>query len=119
MAAGYTVDMIRAKAMQLQADIIFIDYLSLIQGPGKSLYEKVTNISMGLHILAQQYRITIVALSQLNREGKDAPSDPESSSSDRHLIIEKNKEGRTGKILLCFDGRYQRFSEVETRYQEG
>ena len=141
-AAGYTVDMIRAKAMQLQADIIFIDYLSLIQGPGKSLYEKVTNISMGLHILAQQYRITIVALSQLNREGKDAPSmanlresgqieqdadcilllhniDPESSSSDRHLIIEKNKEGRTGKILLCFDGRYQRFSEVETRYQEG
>ncbi len=141
-AAGYTVDMIRAKAMQLQADIIFIDYLSLIQGPGKSLYEKVTGISMGLHILAQQHGITVIALSQLNRDGKNAPDmtslresgqieqdadwilllhnvDPDTPSSDRDLIIAKNKEGRTGKILLCFDGQYQRFSEVETRYQEG
>ena len=97
---------------------------------------------MGLHILTQQHGITVIALSQLNRDGKNAPDmtslresgqieqdadcilllhnvDPDTPSSDRDLIIAKNKEGRTGKILLCFDGQYQRFSEVETRYQEG
>lgn len=140
-AAGWTVAQIRAKAVQLRADVIFIDYLSLIKSEGKGLYERVTNISMDLHTMAQQSKITVVALSQLNREGKGEPdmtslresgqieqdadvilllheTDREQQNSDRKLIIAKNKEGSTGYITLSFTGEFQRFCEYETRYEE-
>ena len=137
-ASGWTVEQIRAKAVQLKADIIFIDYLSLIQGEGKSIYERVTNISRELHIFAQQTRIAVVALSQLSREGKGEPdmthlresgqleqdadvilllhnTNTEQENADRKLIVAKNKEGSTGAILLSFQGAYQRFIEIEVR----
>ena len=101
-------------------------------------YEKLTNISIGLHTLAQQSQITVIALSQLNREGRGeptmeslresgqieqdadailllhAPDDIE--SEERKIIVAKNKEGRVGCIECRFDGTIQRFSELETRY---
>ena len=147
-AAGWTVQQIKSKAVQLRAEIIIIDYLSLIRGEGKSLYERVTNISMELHTLAQANRIAVIALSQLNRAGKDEPDmtslresgqieqdadvilllheigrsvlDREAGGdADRRLIIAKNKEGMTGAITLNFQGEYQRFCECETRYGDG
>ena len=130
-----------AAAAGERADVIFIDYLSLIKSEGKGLYERVTNISMDLHTMAQQSKITVVALSQLNREGKGEPdmtslresgqieqdadvilllheTDREQQNSDRKLIIAKNKEGSTGYITLSFTGEFQRFCEYETRYEE-
>lgn len=138
-AAGWTVEQIKAKALQAKADVIFIDYLSLITATGKSKLEQVTNISIGLHTMAQQHKIAVVALSQLNRGGskemdmtslresgqieQDADcilllqsTDPKDPCADRELIIAKNKEGEVGKMILRFDGQHQRFSEVETRY---
>lgn len=138
-AAGWTVEQIKAKALQAKADVIFIDYLSLITATGKSKLEQVTNISIALHTMAQQYKIAVVALSQLNRGGskeldmtalresgqieQDADcilllqsTDPKDPCADRELIIAKNKEGEVGKMVLRFDGQHQRFSEVETRY---
>lgn len=57
-AAGMTTEQIKSKALQLHSDVVFIDYLTLIKNPAKSLYERATNISMDLHIMAQkkQYR---------------------------------------------------------------
>lgn len=72
-AAGWTVQQVKAKAVQLQADVVMIDYIGLLKGPGKSLYERVTGVSQDLHIMAQQGKIAVVALSQLNRGGKDEP----------------------------------------------
>lgn len=138
-AAGWTVEQIKAKALQARAEVIFIDYLSLITAAGKSKLEQVTNISIGLHTMAQQHKIAVVALSQLNRGGskdmdmtslresgqieQDADcilllqsTDPKDPCADRELIIAKNKEGEVGKMILRFDGQHQRFSEVETRY---
>lgn len=138
-AAGWNVGRIQAKALELEAKIIFIDYLSLIQAEGRSKLEQVTNISIALHTMAQQNKITVIALSQLNRAGKAEPdmtslresgqieqdadvilllnmvneNDP---CSDRDLIIAKNKEGSVGKLLLSFNGQYQRFEEIDTRY---
>lgn len=130
---------IRAKAAQLEAEVVFIDYLSLIKGEGKSLYERVTNISMELHTFAQQAKVTVVALSQLNRDDRGEPGltnlresgqieqdadgvillfEPARAEPgvNRILSVAKNKEGRTGEIPLCFDGSLQRFREVEGRY---
>lgn len=138
-AAGWTVAQIRAKAAQLEAEVVFIDYLSLIKGEGKSLYERVTNLSMELHTFAQQAKVTVVALSQLNRDDRGEPGltnlresgqieqdadgvillfEPARAEPgvNRILSVAKNKDGRTGEIPLCFDGSLQRFREVEGRY---
>ena len=136
-AAGWTVPQVKAMAARLRADVIFIDYLSLLRGEGKSLYERVTNISMELHTLAQQSKLAVIALSQLNREGKGEPDmtslresgqieqdadvilllhqqdSYEEGAQRRDLIVAKNKEGMTGKIELLFQGDVQRFSQLE------
>lgn len=134
-AAGWTVEQVKAKAMQERAEIIFIDYLTLLAGQGKTLYEKATNLSLDLHTLSQRCNITVVALSQLNREGKTEPDMTnlrdsgqaeqdadlilllagEAGSDHRDLIVCKNKEGQTGKIPLHFDGAHQRFTLIDER----
>ena len=73
-ASGYTVSKIESKAVELGAEVIFVDYLSLVKARGKDRFEQVTNISMGLHNLAQQRKIMVVALSQLSRNGVNEPS---------------------------------------------
>lgn len=134
-AAGWTVEQVKAKAMQERAEIIFIDYLTLLAGQGKTLYEKATNLSLDLHTLSQHCNIAVVALSQLNREGKSDPDMThlrdsgqaeqdadlilllagEAGSDHRDLIVCKNKEGQTGKIPLHFDGVHQRFTLIDER----
>lgn len=136
-SAGWTVDKIQATAVQENADIIFIDYLSLINGNGKGIYEQVTKISKDLHIMAQTRKIAVVALSQLSRNNTGEPTmsdlresgqieqdadaifilySQEDSPESRILKIAKNKEGITGKIPFSFIGELQRFCELETRY---
>lgn len=64
---------IKAAAIGYRADIVIIDYLQIIQTPGNRLgrYEKITEISMGLHILAQSTGMIVIALSQVtNRDPK-------------------------------------------------
>lgn len=136
-ASGKTVSWIRSEAIRRKADIAFIDYIGLIPAQGKSRYEKVTNISMDLHNMAQQTGITIIGLSQLSRSDtqrkprmedlresgqieQDADlimllhkgEEIQDSTFDYSVIIEKNKEGMTGEIDFHFMGKTQRFSEV-------
>lgn len=137
-AAGWTAEQIKSKAVQAQAEIIFVDYLTLMKSSGKTPYERATQISMDLHTLAQQMGITVIALAQLNRAGKGAPDMtslkesgqieqdadaillihwPEQEDSTRELIIAKNKEGQTGKTTIAFDGRRQTFYEWDDRHR--
>ena len=122
-AAGWTVTEIQAKAIQERAEVVFIDYLTLLSADGKSLYEKATNASKGLHTMAQQSKIAVVALSQLNRAGDSEPTmvnlresgqieqdadailflhrsatGEDTDDQERKLIISKNKEGQCGFI---------------------
>lgn len=68
-AAGSSVYDIQAYALARRFDIIYVDYLQLISAEGKGRVEQVTNISIGLQRLAHKNEITVVALSQLSREG--------------------------------------------------
>ena len=136
-AAGWTVPEIQAKAIQERAEVVFIDYLTLLSAEGKSLYEKATNASKGLHTMAQQNKIAVVALSQLNRAGDGEPTmvnlresgqieqdadailflhrsatGEDTDDQERKLIISKNKEGQCGYIKFRFDGDMQRFFAV-------
>lgn len=139
-AAGYSVAEIKAKTVQLGAEIIFIDYMGLIRSEGASRYEKMTSASIELHTLAQQSGICVIALSQLNREGRGEPTmehlresgqieqdadivlllhqPDEDDPRTRKVIIAKNKDGETGAVTLAFQGEYQRFTEIEMRYSQ-
>jgi replicative DNA helicase len=69
---GYTLPVIKSKARQnvnrKGCEIIFIDYLQLIERPGKNDNSEIEKISREIKLLAQELDIPIVLLSQLNRE---------------------------------------------------
>lgn len=77
-AAGLSVPGIKAAAIGFRADIIIIDYLQIIQLPGKRLsrYETITEISMALHILAQSTGMIVIALSQVTNRDPTAKNSP-------------------------------------------
>ena len=135
---------IQSIALSNRHEIVFVDYLQIIQERGRDRYEIVTNISQGLHRMAQDHGIVVFALAQLTRPpdmgGKkqrptmasfresgqieqDADvamllylSDPDDYKSPRELKIAKNKEGPKSKLMLDFDGPLQRFSFAQERY---
>jgi len=137
-AAGWSVAQIRAKAIAMKADVIFVDYLGLIRpSGGTSRYEAVTQISIDLHTAAQSTGIAVVALSQLNRTGvgmaalresgqveQDADaiimlSQPdEENPQSRKIRVEKNKTGERGEIDISFFGNLQRFGIVDNYHHK-
>lgn len=136
-ASGMSVADIRAHTLIGGYDLIIVDYLQLILSEGSCRYEKVTNISVALHIMAQSLGVTVVALCQLSRLGqKDRPTmddlresgqieqdadvimllsleRPENSDGPRVLDVAKNKEGECPCIALDFDGKHQTFSKAK------
>jgi replicative DNA helicase len=79
--AGITLGTIRSRVQSVQADwnrhdatiqraiaVVFVDYMQLMSGEGESRNEEVSKISRGLKQLAKDLRVSVVALSQLNRE---------------------------------------------------
>ena len=136
-AAGMTPADIRSVTMMRGYQLIIIDYVQLLQSSGGNRTEQVTNISLALHRMAQDMRVTVVALSQLKRKSDD--SAPESSDlresgqleqdadiimmlklenkdnpdGNREMYITKNKEGTCPKIVLAFDGKHQTFTKAQ------
>ena len=120
--------------------VLAIDYLQLCSS-GKasdSRHHQIEEISRGLKSLAKQLDITIITLSQLNREvekrvsGKPVLSDLKESGAieedaDAVLMlwrhnpalggnvigcgVPKNRQGRTGEFALHFEGQHQRWTE--------
>lgn len=140
-ASGMNVEDIRNIAIEKQADIIFIDYIGLIEkrNMGNNLYEQMTNVSNRLHNIAQSDKLTIFALTQLNRTAdnkeptmadirdsgaieQDADAiiflhnprnnDFDSLDDTRLLKLSKNKIGSTGDINYRFYGKVQKFYEL-------
>ncbi len=117
-AAGFTPADVRAITMMRGYQIIFVDYLQLLQSSGENRTAQVTAISIALHTLAQSLGVTVVALSQLARQGQQggAPGmsslresgqieqdadvvmllsleDKDNPDGNRVMSIAKNKEG--------------------------
>lgn len=67
--AGMTVEGIRARLLKHKPDIAFIDHIGLIAGdPRAKEYERLSDITRQLKVLAMQMGIVIVELCQLNRQ---------------------------------------------------
>ena len=130
-----TMERIRAKTIQRRFDVIFIDYVQLIDAPGRERWDIVTNISMGLHRMAQQLGITVIGLSQITPavKGQKAPTKDDLRESRqlkqdadfilllypdteegvpptaRVLEIAKNKDGRCARLRMDFEPEHMTF----------
>lgn len=132
----------RARSLKRKHDLklLAIDYLQLCSSgkAGDSRHHQIEEISRGLKALAKQLDISIVTLSQLNREvekrasGRPVLSDLKESGAIeedadvvlmlwRHKVgdqantigcaVPKNRQGRVGEFALHFEGAHQRWSE--------
>ena len=129
--AGKTVAEMQAFALARKHQIIIVDYLQIVGGPGKDEYSQVSAISKSLHVMCQRLGIFCLALCQLSRTRGSRPSLEDLRSSgqleqdadavlflhkqegkdmEREFIIAKNKEGSCGATRLHFDGPIQHFS---------
>ena len=136
-----TVEKIRARTIMRKFDVIFIDYVQLIDAPGKERWDIVTRISMSLHRMAQQLGVTVIGLSQITPPGKGSKQAPTkddiresrqlkqdadaililsvSDSADdppntRVLDVAKNKDGMCGKMKLRFEPQFMTFTQLVT-----
>ena len=136
-----TLEKIRARTLQRRFDVIFVDYVQLIDVQGKERFDVVTRISMGLHRMAQELGIVIVGLSQVTppekgkkvkitvddlRESRQLKQDADivllmtrSTDKDdppeaRILEVAKNKDGRRPKLRLNFDPTHMTFTPLIT-----
>lgn len=138
--AALTITDIRAKARSIPGlKFLVLDYLQLCQGNADNRNYQIEEISRGLKQIAKDLNITVLALSQLNRQVEQR-SNKKPNMSDlrdsgaieqdadvimflwpvhdfndgRKLIglnIAKNREGQTGDIALDFQGAYQRWGQ--------
>ena len=136
-----TLEKIRAKTIRHRLEVIFIDYVQLINCPGEERWQVVTKISMALHRLAQELGVTVVGLSQITpergrrdrsitvddlRESKQLKQDAEvilllnksdeegDDDSVRILDVGKNKDGWKPSIKLIFDAEHMTFTQMLT-----
>lgn len=129
--AGKSVQEMQAFALARRHQIIIVDYLQIVSGPGKEEYAQVSAISKSLHVMCWNLNIFCLALCQLSRTRGARPSLEDLRSSgqleqdgdavlflhkqdgkdaEREFIISKNKEGECRTTRLHFNGSIQHFS---------
>jgi len=140
-SAGCTVDDIRAVTLQQRYDVIFVDYVQMVQSTGTEPSDQVRAVSLGLHTLAMQLGVTVVGLSQVTpppknqkglrpelskdnlRESRQLIHDAEAIlildladlndyGSNRIFKVDKNKDGPCCRLILSFDAARMRFEYV-------
>ena len=144
-ATGITVNEMKAKCRRLGEEIglVIIDYLQLVQSGIRtdSRTNEVAAISRALKIMAKDLNVPILCLSQLSRESDKQGRRPRLSdlresgaieqdadvvmilfredkeSPERvKLLVEKNRHGSTGDIDLHWDGKYTKFTSVDSSH---
>jgi len=136
------VSEIRNESRHMGYDVIIIDYLQLLRTDSQyrgNRYAEVGAISKAIKGMAMEFNIPIIVLSQLNRlsESKDIKEptmaelresgDIEQDASNVILLwnknpndrslkgcnVEKQRQGKTGKYELIFNGDLMRFEEKQ------
>ncbi len=72
----------RALKKRQGLDLIIIDYLQLMDGPGESRQVQISTISRGLKELAKELKCPVIALSQLSRKVEERQGDGKPMISD-------------------------------------
>lgn len=94
-AAGSTVDDITADAVGHGYQVIYVDYVQLVQVPGvraSDRYTQVTAASQGLKTFAQSTNTAVIALAQLTRPEKSK------TNTDKFLPPTMNSFRESGQL---------------------
>ena len=146
-----TPTVMKSKLKELSAKeeskpaLVIVDYLQLMSLPGtnKSRNEVVTEISRSLKLLAKEFQVPIIALSQLSRgaaqrddhtpqksddeapkngDGDESPkqqdADNDNVIKDAYIYLSKNRQGRTGRDKVCWIARKTLFYEFDKDKKE-
>lgn len=132
-ASGFTIGQIAASARRLKQrhniKIIVVDYIQRLSGKGDNREQEIAGISSGLKSLAMELDCCVIALSQLNDDGKLRESRAIGQDADSvwklqnegerqpqiqpvNLMIEKCRDGEVGKVNLTFLKTITRFECV-------
>lgn len=107
---AFTLSDIKAKSTNLKIkhglDVIIIDYLQLIEGNNKNIYnreQEISKISRELKKLAKKLNITVIALSQLSRA-------PEQRADHRPILADLRESGAIEQdadvIMMLYRDKY-------------
>lgn len=144
-----TIPQLKAKVRAVRRKykrnpVVIVDYLQLLSSPGKveSRQVEVAGFSRSLKLAAQQWKVPVLALSQLNRAGaqrKGKGAEPQlsdlresgaieqdadvvlmlhrkpiaGSADELKVIVAKNRQGQQGSASLVWQGQ---FSRVLSKY---
>ena len=140
----YTIEGISSMIAKIKPDLVMIDFMQCVRSMRRfpTRRDTVDYISQECKRLAKTYNCHIMILSQLARSTDNKPTmsslkesggleqdgdyimllyrpyvhDKEAPENAAYVLVDKNKYGRTGQAELYFDGKKQRFSDVEARY---
>lgn len=126
----------RAVARKGNLTGIFVDYIQLMTGPGSERREeKVADFSRQLKLMAKEFMVPVVALSQLNRNAEHRPDKKpgladlresgaieqdadmvvllsrEEETATFYMDVAKNRAGRTALVELVFRGEHSRIDD--------
>jgi len=138
-----TVTSIRNEVKSKGYDVVVIDYLQLIRPEGRykgNRFAEVGDISHSIKRIATDFSIPVIVLSQLNRasvgrEDKEPTMSELRESGDieqdasvilllwnmdedgrrKGCKIEKNRQGKTGKTEMVFNGDLMKFEELSDK----
>lgn len=138
-ANGFTIGQVSAQARRLKQkhgiQLAVIDYIQLLGGRGDNREQEISSISKGIKAMAVELDIPVIALSQLNDDGKLRESRAIGQDADTvwklandgewkhdiqpiNLNVDKCREGSTGQVKLTFLKTITRFesqSKIETK----
>ena len=117
-----------ARRLKQKHDIklAVVDYIQLLTGHGDNREQEISSISKGIKAMALELEIPVLALSQLTDDGKLRESRSIGQDADSvwklinsgewqpniqpvDLLIEKCRDGATGKVELTFMKEFTRF----------
>ena len=124
-----TVDAICARVRQAHAlnalGMVLIDYLQQIAPPkADKLTDAIQLITRALKALAKELNITVILLSQLNREGEDKPilknlRDSGSIEQDADIVIFLHRPDQNRRELLELIVAKHRNGPIDSTYVNG
>jgi replicative DNA helicase len=136
---------IRRARTKHNIKLVLIDYLQLMESAGchENRNQEVSAISRGLKLMAEEFNLPVIALSQFSRPAKHTNPEPEltdlresgsleqdadlavlmhapqgNEQPERLLLIKKQRNGPLGTVPQLFIGKYQRFESLAMQSEE-
>lgn len=79
---------------------VVVDYIGLMEGPGRTTYERISGVTRALKRLAMDHRCAVIAAAQVSRASQESSGPPEL----RHLRDSGSIEQDADIVLMLHEG---------------